>query len=105
MTVVAASRTRLGASFTYTVHTAANQAVIDTGPYRFVRHPSYTGGFLFALGLTIALTDWLAPLMAVFLVLGYAWRIRVEEAALAQELGESYRQYMGRIKRVIPFVV
>ncbi len=96
---------RLGASFTYRVHTAAAQKVIDNGPYRFIRHPAYTGGLLFALGTSIALTDWLAPLLIVFLVLGYAWRIQVEETALAEGLGEPYQRYMGRTKRVIPFVL
>lgn len=94
----------LGASFTYTVYTAAQQKIIDTGPYRFIRHPAYTGGFLFALGTSIALTDWLAPLMTLFLALGYTWRIRVEERALVEGLGDPYRLYMSRTKRVIPFL-
>jgi len=95
----------LGSSFTYTVHTAAGQTVIDRGPYRLIRHPSYTGGFLFALGTTIALTDWLAPLMTVFLAAGYVVRIRVEERALTDALGEPYRAYMRRTKRLIPFLL
>lgn len=43
--------------------------------------------------------------MTVFVALGYGWRIRVEEAALAGGLGEPYRRYMARTKRVIPFVL
>jgi protein-S-isoprenylcysteine O-methyltransferase len=95
----------LGRFFTVNVAIAADHRVIDTGPYRFVRHPSYTGALMAFLGLALCLANWISlaammlPIVAVFLL-----RIRVEEAALLQALGDQYRNYMGRTKRLIPAV-
>ncbi|MFD4182449.1 methyltransferase family protein [Rhodococcus sp. NPDC058514] len=94
----------LGAAFTFKVQVAAGQAVVDTGLYRWIRHPSYTGALICALGFTIAYTNWLAPLAVLGLILGYVVRIPHEERTLAEGLGEPYRQYMRRTKRLIPFV-
>jgi protein-S-isoprenylcysteine O-methyltransferase Ste14 len=95
----------LGASFTCDVATRPGQHIVQSGPYRWVRHPSYTGGLLTVLGVLLC-CDNLASLTALaFAVAGYAYRIRIEERALATDLGPSYRDYMRRTKRLIPFVV
>jgi protein-S-isoprenylcysteine O-methyltransferase len=95
----------LGRFFTVNVSIATGHELIDTGPYRFVRHPSYTGALLAFVGFGLSLGSWLTllclivPITAVFL-----WRIRVEENALREGLGDPYRQYMLRTKRLIPFL-
>jgi protein-S-isoprenylcysteine O-methyltransferase Ste14 len=95
----------LGRYFTGNVKVADGQSVIQEGAYRWVRHPSYTGGMLMYLGTGLALTNWLSVLIIAILGgLGYAYRVRVEERTLASALGESYRQYMQRTKRFVPFV-
>lgn len=94
----------LGTAFTFKVQVARGQTVVDTGLYRWIRHPSYTGALICALGFTIAYTNWLAPLAVLGLMLGYVVRIPHEERTLAEGLGEPYRQYMRRTKRLIPFV-
>jgi protein-S-isoprenylcysteine O-methyltransferase Ste14 len=95
----------LGTSFTYTVATRADQRVVDTGPYRWIRHPSYTGALITILGTLLALTNPLAFLGLLPPLVGYAYRIRVEEGALVRSLGEPYRSYMKRTKRLIPFLI
>jgi protein-S-isoprenylcysteine O-methyltransferase Ste14 len=73
------------------------------GPYRWVRHPSYTGLLLIAAGIGLAAGTW--PGLVVCLVLPAAamlLRIRVEEAALTRVLGDPYRAYQSRAKRLIP---
>ena len=95
----------LGSYFTANVKVADDQTVIKEGAYRWVRHPSYTGGMLMYLGTGLALTNWLSVLVMVILGgLGYAYRVRVEERALASALGQSYREYMQRTKRFVPFI-
>jgi protein-S-isoprenylcysteine O-methyltransferase Ste14 len=95
----------LGKYFTGNVKVVDGQTVIEEGVYRWVRHPSYTGGMLMYLGTGLALTNWLSTLVIVlFGGLGYAYRVRFEERALEASLGESYRQYMQRTKRFVPFV-
>jgi protein-S-isoprenylcysteine O-methyltransferase Ste14 len=60
---------------------------------------------LMYLGTGLALTNWLSVLVMVILGgLGYAYRVRVEERALASALGQSYREYMQRTKRFVPFI-
>jgi protein-S-isoprenylcysteine O-methyltransferase Ste14 len=95
----------LGSYFTANVKVADDQTVIREGAYRWVRHPSYTGGMLMYLGTGLALTNWLSVLVIVILGgLGYAYRVRVEEQALTSALGQTYREYMQRTKRFVPFI-
>jgi protein-S-isoprenylcysteine O-methyltransferase Ste14 len=95
----------LGKYFTGNVKVVDGQTVIQEGAYRWIRHPSYTGGMLMYVGTGLALTNWLSTLVIVlFGGLGYAYRVRVEERALANSLGESYREYMQRTKRFVPFI-
>lgn len=95
----------LGRSFTFTVATRSDQQVVDAGPYRWVRHPSYTGGLLTIVGVLVCLTNPLCFLGLASPLVGYAYRIRVEESALVRGLGEPYQSYMRRTKRLIPFLI
>jgi protein-S-isoprenylcysteine O-methyltransferase Ste14 len=97
----------LGRYFSSVLGVQQKQAVVDTGPYRFVRHPSYTGVLLLQVGLGLAVQSWGAVLTVVVLFgLAFGYRMRVEEKILVAELGESYTLYMRRTKkRLIPFLV
>jgi protein-S-isoprenylcysteine O-methyltransferase Ste14 len=99
------AKVALGRYFTYTVMTSNDQPVITTGPYRAVRHPSYTGLLLIVISLGAAWGNWLG-LGAAFVLsfVGLRYRIYVEEKALLDELGENYRAYAERHKRLVPFV-
>jgi protein-S-isoprenylcysteine O-methyltransferase Ste14 len=95
----------LGEFFTPDVAVREDQIVIDRGPYRLIRHPSYTGAMLTLLGLGLTFTNW-ASLAAVTLcpAVGYFYRVRVEEQALCASLGQPYSDYMKRTWRFIPYV-
>jgi protein-S-isoprenylcysteine O-methyltransferase Ste14 len=96
----------LGESFTAIVVVRPEQQIIERGAYRWVRHPSYTAGILLFAGSMLALGNWLS--VAVVLcsaALAYAYRIHVEERALLKTLGEPYREYMQRTKRLIPGII
>jgi len=93
----------LGSSFRTTVEVDPGQAVVSAGPYRWVRHPSYTGLLLIAAGSGLAFGNWLS--MAACLVLpplAIVRRIRIEEAELERVLGEPYLAYEMRTTRLIP---
>ena len=95
----------LGKYFTGDVKIAADQPVIEEGAYRWVRHPSYTGGMLMYLGTGLAMTNWLSMVIIGMLTsLAYVYRVRVEERALAARIGMPYREYMRRTKRFVPFI-
>ena len=95
----------LGRFFTVDVSIAAGQKVVDSGPYRFVRHPSYSGALLAFIGFGLCLRNWVG-LLVLLLPIGAAflWRMRVEERALTEALGDDYRWYASRTKRLVPFV-
>jgi protein-S-isoprenylcysteine O-methyltransferase len=96
----------LGRYFTFQVDVHPGQTVIDAGPYRYIRHPSYTGALITVFGLGLALGNWASILaMLACISAGYAYRIHVEEAALVSALGQAYRDYMCRTARLLPLVL
>lgn len=95
----------LGRFFTVDVSIASDQRVVDDGPYRYVRHPTYSGLLLefIGIGLTLdSVTSLLVIMVPVFLAL--ARRVQIEEAALTEGLGPSYILYTQRTKRFVPGV-
>jgi protein-S-isoprenylcysteine O-methyltransferase Ste14 len=93
----------LGRSFRMTVEVDADQMVVDRGPYRWVRHPSYSGILLLMLGLGLYYGVW--PALLILLVLPTATlihRIGVEEAVLTEVMGRPYADYAARTKRLVP---
>jgi protein-S-isoprenylcysteine O-methyltransferase Ste14 len=93
----------LGRSFSTFVEVEADQAVVTRGPYRWVRHPSYTGLLLIALGFGLGAGNWLSLLIcAVVPALGLLPRIAVEEAEMTRVLGEPYRSYQAATHRLLP---
>ena len=95
----------LGRFFTTDVAIAKGHRIVEQGPYRWLRHPSYLGGLLAQVGFGMTMTNWLAMLLPVCcLAAAYAYRIPIEEQALVRGLGSDYSDYMRRTWRLIPFV-
>ena len=93
----------LGRYFTYAVQVERGQRVIQHGPYSVVRHPGYAGFLLAHSGTGLALDNWLSLAIATLLPLvGILVRVRVEEDALVRELGDTYRSYCLRTRRLVP---
>lgn len=94
----------LGNSYTRTLRTDEAQSLVMTGPYRWVRHPGYTGSLLTWLGY--ALTSRSLPALGVITTLlgrVYYQRITAEEALLAREL-PGYEAYREHTRKLVPFV-
>jgi protein-S-isoprenylcysteine O-methyltransferase len=95
----------LGRFFTVNVAIHSRHEIIDTGPYRHIRHPSYSGALLAFLGLALSLDNWASlALIMLPVLMAFRRRIRIEERALANGLGQPYTNYMQRTKRLIPGV-
>jgi protein-S-isoprenylcysteine O-methyltransferase len=96
---------QLGRFFTVNVAIAADHRLIESGPYRFVRHPSYTGSLLAFLGFALSLGNWLSVLVIMIpITIVFLYRINVEERALTSALGDTYISYSGRTKRLLPLL-
>lgn len=95
----------LGRFFTVDVRVQPGQTVVDRGPYRWVRHPSYSGLIITFVGMGLALGNWVS--LAVLVVVptaGLIVRIRVEERTLLASLGEPYRRFAAGRPRLFPFL-
>jgi protein-S-isoprenylcysteine O-methyltransferase Ste14 len=95
----------LGQFFTVQVQVRSGQTVVDTGPYRWVRHPSYSAIIMSFVGIGIALENWLSLLVLISVpTIGLVIRIRIEEKALLAALGDPYRAFSATRARLIPKV-
>ncbi|HEY5426335.1 MAG TPA: isoprenylcysteine carboxylmethyltransferase family protein [Candidatus Tumulicola sp.] len=94
---------QLGRFHTPNVAILDEHLVFDDGLYAYVRHPSYLGALIAFVGFGMALGNWMSLVVIVAIMIPiYSIRIRQEEAALAEGLGDSYEAYRRRTKRLIP---
>jgi protein-S-isoprenylcysteine O-methyltransferase len=99
------AQSHTGKWFTGEVAVQSDHQVITSGPYRWMRHPAYTGGMLSSIGFALMLSTWLGAILSVaMLVWAYIKRVPREEALLTAQLGDAYRRYMARTKRFVPFL-
>lgn len=95
----------LGRFFRREVTIVSGQTVVETGPYRFVRHPAYLGDLLIVFGFGLAWGSWVGAAVALAIAfVGHLPRIRVEEKLLRDSLGEPYERYASRHARLLPGV-
>lgn len=95
----------LGRMFTVDVAIREGHELVTRGPYRVLRHPSYTGLLVILGGVGAVFGSWLS--LACILGLGLpalVWRIAIEERALAERFGERWREHVRRTWRLVPFV-
>ena len=91
--------------FTYFVAKVEGHKIIQTGFYKFIRHPGYLGQLIIFTGISISISNWLSVLaMMIPVTLGYLYRIKVEEGFMLEQLGEDYLNYQKRTKRLIPII-
>ncbi|QFG79221.1 isoprenylcysteine carboxylmethyltransferase family protein [Acidithiobacillus sp. 'AMD consortium'] len=80
--------------------------LIRYGPYRIVRHPSYTGALLCFSGLALSVGYWGTTLIILVPVISaYLWRIAKEERILTNAFGVAYQEYCDRTYRLVPGVI
>lgn len=93
----------LGKFFTVDINVAKDHRIIDSGIYKFVRHPAYTGSLLSFLGLGLSFSNWLSVLVIFIpITAAFIYRIKLEEKALMHSLGDEYINYAKSTKRLIP---
>ncbi|KAJ7068379.1 Isoprenylcysteine carboxyl methyltransferase family-domain-containing protein [Mycena amicta] len=82
-----------------------SHVLVTDGIYSWLRHPSYTGFFYWALGTQLVLQNRLSfVLYTILLWRFFFYRIRAEERALVAFFGDAYVQYRGRVGTLIPLI-
>lgn len=92
----------LGNNVSPTVVTRKNHTLVTSGPYRWVRHPLYTTGFLSYIGFVLLSENAFIALLAVIGMVFLRIRLPKEEARLIERFGEEYRAYMRRTGTFLP---
>lgn len=91
--------------FTIDVAVQEGHELIRRGPYRWVRHPSYTGSLATFLGFGLALGNlWSLLVLMTPVVIAFLRRIRVEERVLAEAFPAEYPEYARQTRRLVPFL-
>lgn len=95
----------LGRAFSYDLKVRDGQALVTSGPYARLRHPSYTGLVLWSAGFAL----WNPSLPGMIVLMGttvpqIVYRIRVEEGLMAAHFGEAWRRYVGRSWALLPWL-
>jgi len=91
--------------FTVNVTSREGHRLIRSGPYRFIRHPAYTGTLLSFYGFALAVENiWAAIILVVPITVALAMRMRVEEAMLREAFSNDYPDYERTTRRLVPFV-
>ena len=93
----------LGRFFTVKVTIDSDHTLVRRGPYRCLRHPAYSGSILTLVGIPLSLGTWAGGVLVVVLSLtGFLYRVRIEEKALLEALGDEYQDYMHHTWRFFP---
>jgi protein-S-isoprenylcysteine O-methyltransferase Ste14 len=99
-----AARLYLGRLWSSSVTRKADHHVVDTGPYGIVRRPIYTGLLLAVFATALQIGTAPAAIGALFFVIGFWIKARLEERFLSEQLGEAaYGAYRRRVPMLLPF--
>jgi len=98
------ARLTLAGNWSANVTIKEGHELTTTGPYRWVRHPIYTGLLLALVGTAIGFSTWSALLSIPFFVIGLVLKLRIEERFLREQFGPAYDAYAVRSKALIPFL-
>lgn len=98
------ARFLLGSNWSAAVQVKTDHQLVRSGPYRFVRHPIYTGILFAFLGTALAQDQWRSALALVLMLAGLEYKRRVEERWMTETFGEAYRDYRRHTRALIPFV-
>lgn len=104
MLFAAWARVFLGGNWSSNVTLKQDHTLVRSGPYRFVRHPIYTGLLVALLGTAIVLGE-LRCFLGVILAL-IAWKLKsiTEEAFMVQQFGDQYTRYRMEVKALVPYI-
>ena len=99
------SRKTLGAEWSQDVELKREHKLVQDGPYRYMRHPIYTGHLLMGLGTAIASGSLVAFAGFASFVLGFWIKLTQEESLLLRSFPDTYPAYKNRVRALIPFVL
>lgn len=104
LTAIWARRTLAG-DWSSNVTFKHDHELVKTGPYRFARHPIYTGLLLMIFGTALAAARFSSWLGFVLMFVGFWIKLKEEEAVMLRHFPDTYPEYRRQVKAVIPFIL
>ena len=99
------AREHLGKLWSGTITLKQGHRIVKSGPYRWARHPIYTGILTGVVGVVLARGDLAAVLALALFALGIARKIAIEEKLLSGRFGDEYALYRAEVRAIIPFIL
>jgi protein-S-isoprenylcysteine O-methyltransferase Ste14 len=99
------ARATLGRNWSAVVQVKRDHELIERGPYRWVRHPIYTGLLMAYLGTSFALGEWRGLLGTAIVGVSLWFKLKLEERWMREQFGARYEDYMRRVKALLPGVL
>jgi protein-S-isoprenylcysteine O-methyltransferase Ste14 len=99
------ARNHIGKNWSGRVIVQTGHQLVRTGPYRFVRHPIYSGILLMLLGTAIERGTIAGVCGFILLLIAIVWKLSLEEQLMSEQFGDDYRQYRREVKALVPGVV
>ena len=96
------ARIHLGRNWSGTVTVKQDHELVRDGPYRYVRHPIYTGLLLAFIGCAIARNEWRGVLAIAIIYAGFWRKLKLEERWMTEQFGDGYRRYIAEVPALIP---
>jgi len=103
--IACTSRYSLGKNWSLSVQRKENHQFIQTGIYKIVRHPIYTGLLLLFIGNAIIVGDYRAILAVLIVFISFWLKLKKEEKLLTETFGAEYKEYKNRTKALIPYLL
>jgi protein-S-isoprenylcysteine O-methyltransferase Ste14 len=95
----------LGRFYMRTLRETNEHKLINTGIYKYLRHPGYLGTILLFIGASFAMRNYITVITVIILIIGiYIYRINVEEEMLIKIFSDEYIEYKKKSKRIIPLI-
>jgi protein-S-isoprenylcysteine O-methyltransferase Ste14 len=96
----------LGNEYSFTLQLRKDHKLVDTGIYKYIRHPMYFCGLLFIIAQSLLIPNTIGNISNLVSIYVFATgRIPDEEKMMIKEFGDKYRDYMKKTKSVIPFIL
>lgn len=98
------SRYKLGRNWSLSVQKKEDHELIQSGMYKIVRHPIYTGLLLLFIGNTIIVGDYRGVIAVLIVIISFWFKLTTEEKLLTENFGNQYLEYKKRTKALIPYI-
>ena len=97
-----AARIQLAGNWSATVTLKQDHELVRHGPYRWVRHPIYTGLLVAILGCAVAEGEWRGPVALALFTIAFVIKSGIEERYLTDQFGDAYARYRREVPALLP---